>query len=327
MHVFYRGPAAMRNSGSHTVATVAFAKRLAASVDGLAGDDFVLVEWTAEVGPHWIAPLHVHHADDEAWYVLEGELGFRLGDEEVIAGRRLRRRGSPRHAAHLLECGRGGGAVPPRDDAEDRAPDRVDPRSRRRHPGAVRGTRLRDSRGGADSPGSRPSVYEVCQAQGSRSQHDGRSHRPSGSGAYASSGSVVSSSTLAVAGGELRHRVQHLHVLRPRAGQQDHARPVAGSDEDVLRPRRTAEEVPLPRAAPCPRERVPRRQDEEPPHATGVVEARTSRRRPVPGLSRSLRAAPRAWSEATGLWVRRTPSRPSCRSGGRRRGAPGARAA
>ena len=63
---------------------MAFAKRLA-SVDGLAGDDFVLVEWTAEVGRHWIAPLHVHRADDEAWYVLEGELGFRLGDEEVIA--------------------------------------------------------------------------------------------------------------------------------------------------------------------------------------------------------------------------------------------------
>ena len=65
---------------------MAFAQRLAATSDGLAGDDFVLVEWTAEVGRHWIAPLHVHHADDEAWYVLEGELGFRLGDEEVVAG-------------------------------------------------------------------------------------------------------------------------------------------------------------------------------------------------------------------------------------------------
>ena len=47
--------------------------------------DFVIAEWTAEVGEHWIAPLHIHHADDEAWYVLEGALGFRLGDEEVIA--------------------------------------------------------------------------------------------------------------------------------------------------------------------------------------------------------------------------------------------------
>jgi quercetin dioxygenase-like cupin family protein len=52
---------------------------------GIASRDFVIVEWTAEVGAHWIAPFHVHHADDEAWYVLEGELGFRLGDEEIVA--------------------------------------------------------------------------------------------------------------------------------------------------------------------------------------------------------------------------------------------------
>lgn len=26
-------------------------------------------------------PLHVHHAEDEAWYVLEGDLRFRLGAE------------------------------------------------------------------------------------------------------------------------------------------------------------------------------------------------------------------------------------------------------
>jgi uncharacterized cupin superfamily protein len=58
---------------------------LAGSSLGTATGDFVIVEWTAEVGEHWIAPLHVHHADDEAWYVLEGEVGFRLGDREVIA--------------------------------------------------------------------------------------------------------------------------------------------------------------------------------------------------------------------------------------------------
>lgn len=46
----------------------------------------MIVEWTADVGSHWIAPLHVHHADDEAWYVLAGRLGFRLGDEELSAG-------------------------------------------------------------------------------------------------------------------------------------------------------------------------------------------------------------------------------------------------
>ena len=76
----------MRNSGSNSVATMAFVERLAAKADGVGSDDFVLVEWTAEVGTHWIAPLHVHRADDEAWYVLEGMLGFRLGDDQVIAG-------------------------------------------------------------------------------------------------------------------------------------------------------------------------------------------------------------------------------------------------
>jgi mannose-6-phosphate isomerase-like protein (cupin superfamily) len=49
------------------------------------GDDFVIVRWTAEVGDHWIAPFHVHDDDDEAWYVLSGRLGFRLGDDEIVA--------------------------------------------------------------------------------------------------------------------------------------------------------------------------------------------------------------------------------------------------
>jgi mannose-6-phosphate isomerase-like protein (cupin superfamily) len=50
--------------------------------------DFVLVEWSdsGESEWDWIAPLHVHHADDEAWYVLEGTLRFRLGDEVFEAG-------------------------------------------------------------------------------------------------------------------------------------------------------------------------------------------------------------------------------------------------
>jgi mannose-6-phosphate isomerase-like protein (cupin superfamily) len=32
------------------------------------------------------APLHVHRRGDEAWYVLEGSLGVRLGDAVHIAG-------------------------------------------------------------------------------------------------------------------------------------------------------------------------------------------------------------------------------------------------
>jgi mannose-6-phosphate isomerase-like protein (cupin superfamily) len=47
----------------------------------------VIVEWSDSGRGEWewIAPLHVHHKDDEAWYVLEGALRFRLGDEEVEA--------------------------------------------------------------------------------------------------------------------------------------------------------------------------------------------------------------------------------------------------
>jgi mannose-6-phosphate isomerase-like protein (cupin superfamily) len=57
-----------------------------------AGSDtssFVLVEWTDEGGSSRelpIAPLHVHHADDECWYVLDGRLGFLVGTEEIEAG-------------------------------------------------------------------------------------------------------------------------------------------------------------------------------------------------------------------------------------------------
>lgn len=65
---------------------------------GGSGDDFVMVQWKAEVGDHWIAPLHVHYDDDEAWYVLQGMLGFRLGNAELEAGPGsavLARRGTP----------------------------------------------------------------------------------------------------------------------------------------------------------------------------------------------------------------------------------------
>jgi mannose-6-phosphate isomerase-like protein (cupin superfamily) len=66
------------------------APRLAAGPVGLPDGDFVVVEWGdpgGVTGPDRpIAGLHVHHSDDEAWYVLEGTLGFRLGDETVEAG-------------------------------------------------------------------------------------------------------------------------------------------------------------------------------------------------------------------------------------------------
>jgi mannose-6-phosphate isomerase-like protein (cupin superfamily) len=54
-----------------------------------AGTDLVVVEWKIDTGgidpPMYIAPLHLHRSDDEAWYVLKGALRFRLGDDEVEA--------------------------------------------------------------------------------------------------------------------------------------------------------------------------------------------------------------------------------------------------
>jgi mannose-6-phosphate isomerase-like protein (cupin superfamily) len=65
---------------------------LSGNVLGCAGDSFVIAEWRDGGGsfdpPRLIAPLHVHRSDDEAWYILEGVLRVRRGDEvvEVRAG-------------------------------------------------------------------------------------------------------------------------------------------------------------------------------------------------------------------------------------------------
>jgi hypothetical protein len=63
---------------------------LAGNTLGSAGDCFVIAEWSAggtPAGsePQSQAPLHLHHSDDEAWYVLEGTLHIRRGDEVVEA--------------------------------------------------------------------------------------------------------------------------------------------------------------------------------------------------------------------------------------------------
>src|SRR5215469_4934544 len=55
----------------------------------LIGSDpgFVVAEWQDAGGgfdpPRYIAPVHLHRNDDEAWYVLEGVLQVKVGDEEV----------------------------------------------------------------------------------------------------------------------------------------------------------------------------------------------------------------------------------------------------
>jgi len=62
---------------------------LSGNVMGSVGDDFVIAEWRDAGGVagsrRLIAPLHLHHKDDEAWYVVEGTLCVQVGDDEVEA--------------------------------------------------------------------------------------------------------------------------------------------------------------------------------------------------------------------------------------------------
>jgi hypothetical protein len=50
------------------------------------GTSLVIQDWPAEGLASEVAPLHVHHADDEAWHVIAGALRFRFADREVTAG-------------------------------------------------------------------------------------------------------------------------------------------------------------------------------------------------------------------------------------------------
>ena len=62
---------------------------LSGNVLGSVSDAFVIAEWRDGGGPpgppRLIAPLHLHHRDDEAWYVLEGVLRVLVGNNEVEA--------------------------------------------------------------------------------------------------------------------------------------------------------------------------------------------------------------------------------------------------
>jgi mannose-6-phosphate isomerase-like protein (cupin superfamily) len=49
------------------------------------GTMLVLGNWSATGVASEVAPLHVHHGDDEAWHVISGALRFRFADGEVIA--------------------------------------------------------------------------------------------------------------------------------------------------------------------------------------------------------------------------------------------------
>ena len=62
---------------------------LARNVLGSGANSFVVAEWHDAGGPvgerRLIAPPHVHHHDDEAWYVLEGALCIQMGEKVVEA--------------------------------------------------------------------------------------------------------------------------------------------------------------------------------------------------------------------------------------------------
>jgi mannose-6-phosphate isomerase-like protein (cupin superfamily) len=68
------------------------APALAGNVIGSNDGDFIVAEWSDPGSPpgppRLIAPPHIHHGDDEAWYVVEGVLHVQRGDEvvEVRAG-------------------------------------------------------------------------------------------------------------------------------------------------------------------------------------------------------------------------------------------------
>jgi mannose-6-phosphate isomerase-like protein (cupin superfamily) len=49
------------------------------------GTTLVIGDWPAEGTQREVAPLHVHHADDEGWHVISGALRFRFGNRELIA--------------------------------------------------------------------------------------------------------------------------------------------------------------------------------------------------------------------------------------------------
>src|SRR4028118_12298 len=71
------------------------------------GGRYTLVEVLAPDG--FASPLHVHHTEDEAFWILEGEMTFYVGDQTIKA-----HPGSflfgPQEGPHAVEGGAGGGA-------------------------------------------------------------------------------------------------------------------------------------------------------------------------------------------------------------------------
>jgi uncharacterized RmlC-like cupin family protein len=49
------------------------------------GANLVIEDSTTGEAANEVGPLHVHHADDEAWHVVSGALRFRFEDQLLIA--------------------------------------------------------------------------------------------------------------------------------------------------------------------------------------------------------------------------------------------------
>jgi quercetin dioxygenase-like cupin family protein len=67
------------------------------------GSYFTLI---ADVGPHGGPPVHIHHLEEEQFYVLEGEISFSVGDQtfQVQAGDFVH---IPRETVHSFKNGEG----------------------------------------------------------------------------------------------------------------------------------------------------------------------------------------------------------------------------
>jgi mannose-6-phosphate isomerase-like protein (cupin superfamily) len=77
------------SGGTSEVNSPTLAPKLLGSTIGSNADGFVVAEWQDPGGSpderRLIAPLHLHHRDDEIWYVVAGTLRVQVGDTEMEA--------------------------------------------------------------------------------------------------------------------------------------------------------------------------------------------------------------------------------------------------
>jgi uncharacterized RmlC-like cupin family protein len=61
---------------------------LPVEADGMVirGSELAIGDWAASGTAREVAPLHVHHRDDEAWHVISGALRFWFEDRDVTVG-------------------------------------------------------------------------------------------------------------------------------------------------------------------------------------------------------------------------------------------------